>query len=112
MLVTVMRQNTPIIKLANSVPSPAQQRPANLPGVGPQPAQSPLVHSSSRLDFIRAAVAEIIAQWHAATPSERPGMLMRLRIAQDQIATLRHTHPRMTATPSRHAWVDDWTPEE
>ena len=109
---TVMRQRTPIFESANSVSSPAQQRPAKLPGVQGQPASSPLSHSCSRLDFIRAAVAEIIAQWHAATPSERPGVLMRLRIAQDQIATLRHTHPRMTAGPSRHAWVDDWSPEE
>ena len=70
-----------------------------------QPAQSPLVHSYSRLDFIRAGLAEIIAQWHAAPLSDRPGVLMRLRIAQDQIATLRHNHPRMAATPSRYASV-------
>lgn len=109
-----MRQRNPTImppaRAAGSILASASAAPAF--GRRSAATQDGVVHSCSRLDFVRAATAGIIAEWQAAAPAGRPNILMRIRIAQDQISALRHNHPMMAERPSRYAWVDSWSPAE
>jgi hypothetical protein len=78
---------------------------------GPQDPNDPRPHAKyTKIDFVRGVIAATVHHYQNAPTSEKDGLAMRIRVLQDQIASLK----RLTATlpqPTPLDWVDSWRPD-
>jgi hypothetical protein len=74
-------------------------------------SQKAEIERYTKLDFVRGVVAATIHHYNAAPATERDNLAMRVRILQDQLASLRHRYPLHSNLSADLSWVDSWRPD-